>query len=554
MPRSSHHTSHQKGVSMRIGLVGVGRIGAFHAETLQGLDVVDDVVVADLYPEAAREVADRLGVGFAASPAELLASDVDGFVIATATPGHAPAAASRARGRRPDLLREAGRGDPRRDPRTSRSWSSGSDVPVHVGFQRRFDRGYQRARAGGRATASSASSTPSGRSTHDQAPPHAAYIPTSGGLFRDCSIHDFDIIRFVTGHEVVSVFATGANKGASFFTEAGDVDTAAAVLTLDDGTLVTLSATRYNGAGHDVRMEVLGSEGTIGVGYDQLAGGHLRRGGRRLPERPTTLVVHGAVPSRIPCRADRVRRGRPRRRPSPCTVNDALQAFRVAEACELSRHEGRVVHLDEIPARERHERREHRRRAPRPTTSSPSAAPVSTSTRSSTASASRTCGRSRSSSAAARPTWPWRPRATGTASAHHHPHRARPVRHATSSGSCGPRRRRRVRRAGRRAADAGDVLRDLPAGQLPALLLPLPDRARPAHRAGQPSAASDPGRQDLLVHGHRPVPGAQPRRALRAPGRRAAVARTPSSTSTGGRCSGPTPAEAARRSRRRSST
>ena len=68
--------------------------------------------------------------------------------------------------------------------------------------------------------------------THDQSPPHAAYIPTSGGLFRDCSVHDFDILRFVTGQEVKSVYAVGVNKGDTIFTEGGDVDTAAAVLTM----------------------------------------------------------------------------------------------------------------------------------------------------------------------------------------------------------------------------------------------------------------------------------------------------------------------------------
>ena len=333
---------------MRIGLVGVGRIGAFHAETLQGLDVVDDVVVADLYPEAAREVADRLGVGFAASPAELLASDIDGFVIATATPGHAP------------LLRlglEAGIPTFCEKPVAATldetldlaKLASGSDVPVHVGFQRRFDQGYRRAAQAVRDGELGFVHTVRAN-THDQAPPHASYIPTSGGLFRDCSIHDFDIIRFVTGHEVTSVFATGANKGASFFTEAGDVDTAAAVLTLDDGTLVTLSATRYNGAGHDVRMEVLGSEGTIGVGYDSSLAVISAEEGVDYPSGPQ----HWSFMERfLPAyRAEltafaEVANGR---RPSPCTVNDALQAFRVAEACELSRHEDRVVHLDEIPA------------------------------------------------------------------------------------------------------------------------------------------------------------------------------------------------------------
>ncbi len=333
---------------MRFGLVGVGRIGAFHAETLKSLEVVDDVVVADLFPEAAKEVADRLGVGLAASPAELVASGIDGLVIATATPGHAP------------LLRlglEAGVPTFCEKPVAATldetldlaKLAAGSDVPVQVGFQRRFDRGYQRAARAVRDGELGFVHTIRAN-THDQAPPHAAYIPTSGGLFRDCSIHDFDVIRFVSEREVTSVFATGANKGASFFAEAGDVDTAAAVLTLDDGTLVTLSATRYNGAGHDVRMEVLGSEGTVGVGYDDSLAVTSAEDGADYPRGPR----HWSFMERfLPAyRAEltafaEVATGR---RPSPCTLDDALQAYRVAEACELSRHEGRVVHLDEIPS------------------------------------------------------------------------------------------------------------------------------------------------------------------------------------------------------------
>jgi myo-inositol 2-dehydrogenase / D-chiro-inositol 1-dehydrogenase len=216
-----------------------------------------------------------------------------------------------------------------------------------VGFQRRFDAGYRRAReavAGGELGFLHTVRV----NTHDQSPPPAAYIPTSGGLFRDCSIHDFDVLRFVTGREVASVFAVGANKGDRFFTEGGDIDTGAAVLTLDDGTLVTASATRYNGGGHDVRMEVMGSEGTIGVGYDDsLAvrsvedGADYPRGPQKwsfmerfLPAYRTELTAFCEVV------AGRIE--------TPCTVADAIEAFRVAEACEVSRATGRPVAMSEI--------------------------------------------------------------------------------------------------------------------------------------------------------------------------------------------------------------
>lgn len=333
---------------MRIGLVGVGRIGAFHAETLQGLERVDELVVADLDVEAARDLGRRLRIESARSPAELIGGRVDALVIATATPGHAP------------LIRqgvEAGLPTFCEKPVAATLTETlelaalvlGTSVPVHVGFQRRFDAGYQRAARAVRDGELGFVHTIRAN-THDQAPPHASYLPMSGGLFRDCSIHDVDAIRYVTGQEVVSVFAAGANKGADFFADFDDVDTAAAVLTLADGTLVTLSATRYNGAGHDVRMEVLGSRGTIGVGYDDSLAVTSAEVGVDFPRGPR----HGSFMSRfLPAyRAEltaftAVAAGEI---PTPCTVDDALQAFRVAEACEISRHEGRPVALDEVKA------------------------------------------------------------------------------------------------------------------------------------------------------------------------------------------------------------
>jgi myo-inositol 2-dehydrogenase / D-chiro-inositol 1-dehydrogenase len=330
---------------MRIGLAGAGRIGAFHASTLAALDDVEQVVLTDAIPSAAARLAEAHGYEFSPDLDDLL-SRVDGVVIATSTAGHAPSLRSALAAKVPTFCEKpvaAGLAE----TIELVELVGNSDVPVQVGFQRRFDAGYRRAH----------DAVVSGElgflhtvrvNTHDQSPPPATYIATSGGLFRDCSIHDFDVLRFVTGREVASVYAVGANKGASFFTDAGDVDTCAAVLTLDDGTLVTASATRYNGGGHDVRMELMGSEGTLGVGYDD------------------SLALRSAEPDvdypRGPQKWSFMERFQPAyrteltafcdvvagRSESPCTVSDALEAFRVADACELSRAEGRPVALSEI--------------------------------------------------------------------------------------------------------------------------------------------------------------------------------------------------------------
>src|SRR6202000_1624541 len=109
-----------------------------------------------------------------------------------------------------------------------------SDVPVQIGFQRRFDVGYLALRAAVAAGELGWVHTLRA-TTMDPAPPPAGYVATSGGFFRDCSVHDFDAIRWVTGQEVAEVYAVGANRGADFFRAAGDVDTAARLPLLTDG-------------------------------------------------------------------------------------------------------------------------------------------------------------------------------------------------------------------------------------------------------------------------------------------------------------------------------
>ncbi|MFI6508591.1 Gfo/Idh/MocA family oxidoreductase [Streptosporangium sp. NPDC050855] len=323
---------------MRVGLLGLGRIGAFHAATLAAHPGVGELVVNDADGERAAAVAARLGARVGD------AFDADALVVATPTATHAEL-----------LTRACAEGLPvfcekpvaAGVPETLRVLDAvrRSGTVVHIGFQRRFDAGYAAAR---RALADGELGTL--HRVHmlsaDPRPPDPGYIPLSGGIYRDCHIHDFDILRWVTGREAETVYATGANRGEAFFAEAGDVDTSAALLTLDDGTLVTLQGSRYNGAGYDVRMELAGTLRTRAVGLD--------------PRAPLTSV-EGLQPPGEPWpdftsrfRAAYVAeldaflaaaRGETK---SPCTVEDALAALYLAEAAELSRREGRPVRVAEV--------------------------------------------------------------------------------------------------------------------------------------------------------------------------------------------------------------
>jgi myo-inositol 2-dehydrogenase/D-chiro-inositol 1-dehydrogenase len=329
---------------MRLGLVGVGRIGACHARTLGGLAEVDSLIVTDADPVRAKQTATALGVEAAPDTATLFAAGLDGVVIAAPTAAHPDLILAAVEAGIPVFCEKPVAADV---ADTLRVRARLTDVPVQIGFQRRFDVGHAAAHAAVAAGELGWVHTLRA-TTMDPAPPPAEYIATSGGFFRDCSVHDFDAIRWVTGQEVEEVYATGANRGADFFREAGDVDTAAALLTLTDGTIALVSGTRYNAAGYDVRLEVLGSAGDLVAGLDERVPLWSAEPGITWPAGPAyggfmerfRAAYEAELAAFVAVAAGRI--------PTPCTVDDALAAFYVAEACELSRSEHRPVTLAEI--------------------------------------------------------------------------------------------------------------------------------------------------------------------------------------------------------------
>jgi myo-inositol 2-dehydrogenase/D-chiro-inositol 1-dehydrogenase len=328
---------------MRIGLAGVGRIGAFHAATLRQHPSVDTVLVADVDGARAKQVADDLGVTAVPDPAALFESDVDGLVIAAATDAHAGLILAAVDAGIPVFCEKPVAPDAAGTLAVVERVTA-SSVPVQMGFQRRFDAGYTAAREALRSGELGWLHTIRSH-TLDPAPPPPGYIASSGGLFRDMLVHDFDSIRWVTGREVVEVYATGSNRGEEYFAAAGDVDTGSALLTLDDGTLAQVAGTRYNPAGYDVRLELLGSGGSIAVGLDD--GLPLRSGepGVAFPAGPAYPQFFQRFRAAYVAELDAFLDVVASRRAAPCTVDDALAAFRIAEACEQSRAEHRPVRL-----------------------------------------------------------------------------------------------------------------------------------------------------------------------------------------------------------------
>jgi myo-inositol 2-dehydrogenase/D-chiro-inositol 1-dehydrogenase len=103
----------------------------------------------------------------------------------------------------------------------------------------------------------------------DPAPPPMDYIKGSGGIFRDCAVHDFDVLNWITGQRAVEVYATGTVQGDPLFADYDDVDTAAVIVKFDGGALGLVSAARYNARGYDCRLEVHGFDDSVAAGWDQ---------------------------------------------------------------------------------------------------------------------------------------------------------------------------------------------------------------------------------------------------------------------------------------------
>jgi len=329
---------------MRVAQLGAGRIGAMHAQILSGLVEPGSLVVADLDISRAQAVA--TAVGAEASEIGPAIAGADALVIAASSTAH------------PELIRAGvARGIPvfcekplATDLAATESLVGeieSSGIPFQLGFQRRFDAGYAEAR---RMVADGSLGTlyVVRLAGHDPEPPHEAYIPLSGGIFNDFSVHDFDVTRWLTGQEIEEVYADGGVLGFEVFAKYDDVDTAVATLRLSGGTLAILSATRHDPLGYDIRTELFGSGDSISVGLGPRTPMRSTEPGVPPPAGPAWSMFmdrfHDAYENELRAFL-RVARGEEE---SACTARDGLEAVRVAVAATRSLREHRPVRLAEV--------------------------------------------------------------------------------------------------------------------------------------------------------------------------------------------------------------
>jgi myo-inositol 2-dehydrogenase/D-chiro-inositol 1-dehydrogenase len=248
-------------MGLRLGLLGAGRIGKVHAGAIAATAGAKLVAVADAVTEAAEAIAKISGAEIRGVDAIMNAKDIDAVLITTPTDLHADMIEQAARAGKAifcekpiDLSVER--------VRRCLDVVRAEKAALMIGFNRRFDPNFREVRARIDAGAIGEVETVSIVS-RDPSPPPATYIARSGGLFRDMTIHDFDMAAFLLGEAPVAVFAAASNLVDPAIGAAGDVDTASLVLRTKSGKIAQIINSRRATYGYDQRVEVHGSKGLI---------------------------------------------------------------------------------------------------------------------------------------------------------------------------------------------------------------------------------------------------------------------------------------------------
>jgi myo-inositol 2-dehydrogenase / D-chiro-inositol 1-dehydrogenase len=328
---------------LKVALFGSGRIGQVHARNIAAHPDLELAWIADPFIDGARSLAAATGAAAVETADEVFAnSDLDAIVIGSPTNTHVDLI-SRAMGQGVAALCEKPIDLDMERVRACRDAIRGSKTPLMLGFNRRFDPNFA-------AIQSRVAAGEIGRLeqltiiSRDPAPAPAAYIATSGGIFRDMSIHDLDTARFFVP-DIIEVSAAGANVFCDYIEEAGDFDSVVITLRGRDGELITITNSRHSSYGYDQRLEAFGSEGMLNA--SNVSPTTVRKYGATGTEeadayQPFFLERYAeAYRNELDSFAKAIRSG------TACSpgFDDGLQALLLADAAEESARSGRVVKI-----------------------------------------------------------------------------------------------------------------------------------------------------------------------------------------------------------------
>ncbi|WP_237214788.1 inositol 2-dehydrogenase [Falsiroseomonas oryziterrae] len=321
---------------------GAGRIGAIHAANLAASGRARLRHVVDVNAAAAESLAAKHGARVSETAAALADPEVGAVIIASSTDTHADLVIAAARaGKAIFCEKPIDLSLPRVDACLAEVKKAG--VPMLVGFNRRFDPSFaelhRRIGAGAIGTVEQVVIT-----SRDPGPPPVAYIKVSGGLFRDMTIHDFDMARWMLGEEPVEVFAHGANLVDPAIGAAGDIDSAMVLLKTASGRMAHINNSRRASYGYDQRVEVFGSGGRLIAGNRTPTTVELADGNAVSADKPLHFFLERYADAyRIELNAflDAVAN----KTPMPVGAEDGRQALVLADAAVESLRTGKPVRV-----------------------------------------------------------------------------------------------------------------------------------------------------------------------------------------------------------------
>jgi myo-inositol 2-dehydrogenase/D-chiro-inositol 1-dehydrogenase len=332
-------------MTIRFALLGAGRIGKVHAKAITSNPDAKLVAVADAMPAAAEAIAKQYGCEIGTIEQILGSADIDAVVICTPTDTHA------------DLIEKfakAGKAifcEKPVDLSVARVQAclkvvAAEKATLMVGFNRRFDPHFmavRRAIDDGRIGAVEMVTIIS----RDPAPPPAEYAMRSGGIFRDMTIHDFDMARFLLGEEIETVSAQGSSLVDPAIGKAGDYDSVSVMLFTATGKHATISNSRRAAYGYDQRIEAHGALGSVAAENQRAVSIEVATasGYTRPPLLDFFMTRYTeAYANEIAAFIDTIGG----KRPAGPTGEDGLKALALADAALKSVAEGRAVKVSEV--------------------------------------------------------------------------------------------------------------------------------------------------------------------------------------------------------------
>lgn len=335
-------------MTVKVGVIGAGRIGKVHTENLQTRIPNGEVLaIADVNPSAAEETAQRFNVPRATNRYQDILDNpnIQAVIICSSTDTHAQFTEEAAQAgkhifcEKPiDLSLE------RIDKVLETVKNSG--VQFQVGFNRRFDPNFSRIR---QAVKNGEIGTPHLLHiiSRDPSPPPITYVKVSGGIFMDMMIHDFDMARFLVGSDITEIYATGGIRVDPEIGKAGDIDTAVVMLKFANGVIGTIDNSRQAVYGYDQRVEVFGSGGAAAAANNYPNNVTLSSAEKVYRDLPLNFFIERYTESYvIEMRA--FIEALVNHSPVPATGEDGRQAVRIAMAARKSLDENRPVCLNEI--------------------------------------------------------------------------------------------------------------------------------------------------------------------------------------------------------------